>query len=53
VELVADRQSNNVIGEALCISPRTVSTHLTNIFRKLDVTSRGELADYVARHDVV
>ncbi|HEX6309457.1 MAG TPA: AAA family ATPase [Longimicrobiales bacterium] len=50
--MVADRKSNKAIGRALDISPRTVSTHLSNIFRKLEVGSRGELADYVRRHGV-
>ena len=48
--MVADRKSNKAIGRTLDISPRTVSTHLSNIFRKLEVASRGELADYVRRH---
>lgn len=43
--LVADRKSNKAIGKALDISPRTVSTHLSNIFKKVGVGSRGELAD--------
>jgi DNA-binding CsgD family transcriptional regulator len=46
VRLVADRRSNKEIGVALEISARTVSTHLSNIFAKLAVTSRGELADF-------
>jgi DNA-binding CsgD family transcriptional regulator len=50
--MVADRKSNKAIGKALEISPRTVSTHLSNIFRKLGVESRGELADYVRNHGV-
>jgi DNA-binding CsgD family transcriptional regulator len=45
--LVARRQSNKAIGRALDISPRTVSTHLSNVFRKVGVASRAELADYV------
>jgi DNA-binding CsgD family transcriptional regulator len=45
--LVSERKSNKQIGEALGISARTVSTHLSNIFGKLDVSSRGELADFV------
>lgn len=45
VRLVADRKSNKEIGRALGISARTVSTHLSNIFGKLKVSSRGELAD--------
>jgi DNA-binding CsgD family transcriptional regulator len=46
VRLVTARRSNKEIGKALDISARTVSTHLSNIFAKLGVGSRGELADY-------
>jgi DNA-binding CsgD family transcriptional regulator len=46
VRLVAGRRSNKEIGVALDISSRTVSTHLSNVFAKLGVSSRGELADY-------
>ena len=45
--LVAARKSNKEIGAALDISSRTVSTHLSNVFAKLGVTSRGELTDRV------
>jgi DNA-binding CsgD family transcriptional regulator/tetratricopeptide (TPR) repeat protein len=45
--LVAARNSNKAIGKKLGISARTVSTHLSNVFRKLGVESRGELADFV------
>jgi DNA-binding CsgD family transcriptional regulator len=45
--LVAAGQSNKAIGRVLDISSRTVSTHLSNIFRKAGVTSRSGLADYV------
>jgi DNA-binding CsgD family transcriptional regulator len=43
--LVVARKSNKGIAEALQISPRTVSTHVSNILAKLSVRSRGELAD--------
>jgi DNA-binding CsgD family transcriptional regulator len=45
--LVAARKSNKEIGAALDISSRTVSTHLSNIFAKLGVASRGALTDLV------
>jgi len=43
--LVAERKSNKEIAGALGISARTVTTHVANIFSKLGVSSRGELAD--------
>lgn len=45
--MVSERKSNKAIAKALEISPRTVSTHLSNIFKKVGVGSRGELADLV------
>lgn len=45
--LLADRKTNREIGSALDISPRTVSTHLANIFQKLGIESRGALIDLV------
>lgn len=44
---VARRLSNKEIGALLDISARTVSTHLSHIFEKLGVDSRGALADHV------
>ena len=40
LRLVAAGRSNSEIAEALFISPRTVTTHLTHIFDKLDVDGR-------------
>jgi len=45
--LVADRKSNKAVAKELGVSPRTVTTHLSNIYRKLDIGSRGELVDMV------
>lgn len=45
--LVGRRQSNKAIGKELGISSRTVSTHLSRIFRKMDVSTRAQLGDVV------
>lgn len=45
--LVAERNSNKAVAKRLGISPRTVGTHLSNIYRKIDAGSREELADMV------
>jgi DNA-binding CsgD family transcriptional regulator/tetratricopeptide (TPR) repeat protein len=41
MEYMMTGRTNNEIGEALFISPRTVGTHVANIFGKLGVTSRS------------
>jgi DNA-binding CsgD family transcriptional regulator len=45
--LVAARMSNKAIARELDISPRTVTTHLTNIYRKLEIRTRNDLTDRV------
>jgi DNA-binding CsgD family transcriptional regulator len=45
--LVGERKSNKKIGKELGISPRTVGTHLSNIFKKLDVSTRTQLGDLI------
>jgi ATP/maltotriose-dependent transcriptional regulator MalT len=47
--LVVDRRTNPEIAAELFLSNKTVETHLRNIFRKMDVTSRVELARAVER----
>ncbi|MDZ7779016.1 MAG: AAA family ATPase [Gemmatimonadota bacterium] len=45
--LTVQRLTNAEIGRRLGIAARTVSTHLSKIYGKLDIGSRGELADLV------
>jgi DNA-binding NarL/FixJ family response regulator len=47
--LVADRKTNPEIAAELFLSQKTVETHLRNIFRKVGVSSRVELARAVER----
>jgi DNA-binding NarL/FixJ family response regulator len=49
--LVVDRKTNPQIAAELFLSQKTVETHLRNIFRKVDVSSRVELARSVERAD--
>ena len=49
VDLVAEGLSNPQIAEQLFVSHRTVQTHLSHVFAKLDISSRVQLAAEVAR----
>jgi ATP/maltotriose-dependent transcriptional regulator MalT len=48
-QLVVDRRTNPEIAAQLYLSNKTVESHLRNIFRKMDVASRVELARAVER----
>jgi DNA-binding NarL/FixJ family response regulator len=49
--LVVDRKTNPQIAETLFLSPKTVETHMRNMFRKLDVSSRVDVARAVEQCD--
>ena len=49
--LVVDRKTNPEIATALFLSPKTVESHLRNVFHKLNVSSRVEVARAVERAD--
>lgn len=44
VGLVLNGASNREIAQSLCVTLRTVETHLTSVYRKLGVSRRGALA---------
>ncbi len=47
--LVVDRRSNSEIAAILFLSLKTVESHMRNIFRKLGVASRVEVARALER----
>lgn len=49
--LIVDRRTNRQIAEELFLSPKTVETHIRNIFAKLGADSRVEVARIVERAD--
>jgi DNA-binding CsgD family transcriptional regulator len=48
---IVDRRTNRQIAEELFLSPKTVETHIRNIFAKLGADSRVEVAQIVERAD--
>jgi DNA-binding CsgD family transcriptional regulator len=51
-ELVAQGMTNREVGERMIISRHTVDFHLRQVFRKLDVHSRVEVATLLARGEL-
>jgi DNA-binding CsgD family transcriptional regulator len=49
LRLVADGRTNREIGEALYMSPKTASVHVSNLLRKLDVAGRRDAARLARR----
>jgi DNA-binding CsgD family transcriptional regulator/tetratricopeptide (TPR) repeat protein len=53
LKLLIQGKKNQEIADALYITPKTVSTHVTSILGKLGVTSRTEAAAYAHQHNLV
>lgn len=50
--LVASGLTDLQIAEKLILSPRTVHTHISSIYRKLGITSRSAATRYAIEHDL-
>jgi DNA-binding NarL/FixJ family response regulator len=53
VALIAAGRSNRQIASALGISERTVARHVSNIFTRLDVSSRAAATAYALKHGLI
>lgn len=53
LRLVASGKSNKAIAETLFVSEKTVKTHLTNIFRKLEAKDRTEAAVWAIKASII
>ena len=51
-ELAAAGGTNREIAQTLFVTEKTVETHLGRAFRKLDISSRRQLSDVLARDPV-
>ncbi|MFG3498876.1 AAA family ATPase [Streptomyces sp. NPDC047928] len=47
--LVAEGLTNQAVASRLCLSPRTVESHIARVYRKTGVSSRAALATLMAR----
>jgi predicted ATPase/DNA-binding NarL/FixJ family response regulator len=52
LRLLPQGLTNTQIAEALFVSPRTVQTHLTNLYGKLGVEGRAEAIAVAVRHEI-
>jgi DNA-binding CsgD family transcriptional regulator/tetratricopeptide (TPR) repeat protein len=53
LRLVAGGETNRAIAAQLCISEKTVDRHVSNIFTKLDVSSRAAATAFAIRHNLI
>ncbi len=52
LELIAEGMLNKQIAKKLYISEKTVKNHVSNIFRKLNVSDRTQAAIYALKHNI-
>jgi DNA-binding NarL/FixJ family response regulator len=51
--MIATGKTNRAIATELVISEKTVASHVSHIFTKLDLTSRAAATAYAYEHDLV
>src|SRR5262249_5099132 len=52
LSLIATGKTNPAIAQSLQISEKTVARHVSNIFMKLDLSSRAAATAYAYKHDL-
>ncbi len=52
LRLVATGRTNRAIADELCISEKTVARHMSNIFVKLNLSTRAAATAYAFQHDL-
>lgn len=53
LQLICQGMSNHTIAQTLFLSEKTVKNHLTNIFRKINVTDRTQAVLYALKNKIV
>ena len=53
LKLIANGKDNALIAAELCISPKTVKNHISNILMKLQIDNRIQAAVYAVRSGIV
>jgi len=53
MELISHSMTNEEIADKLFLSPKTVKTHIRNIFQKAGIRNRVEAALLYARHTLM
>jgi two-component system response regulator NreC len=52
LQLIAEGHTNKKIADILCISPKTVDNHRTNLMRKLDIHSTAALVRWATKRGI-
>ena len=53
LRLIARGKTNKAVARELSLSEKTVDRHVSNIFTKLDVSSRAAATAFAYEHDLV